>query len=86
MSARTAFRLTVTKGSPGPALFAMPGRVDRVEVADLASGEALLYWEGEPIAAARLARAIRRDLAKLDADGFRAAWLTEATIPAATTG
>ena len=85
MSARTAYRITVTKGAPGPALFAMPGRTDRVEVIELTSGESVLIWEGNATEAARLTRALRRDVAKLDADDFRAAWLTEATMASAGT-
>jgi len=80
MTARLAFSLTTTKGAPGPALLAMPGRVDRVELTDLSSGETLLRWEGPPIEASRLARTLRRDLAKLNVAEFRAAWLTEATL------
>lgn len=77
MSARTAFRLTVIKGSPGPALLALPGRRDRVELVELASGETILMWEGHPLEVARLARTLRRDLATMDADRFRTAWLED---------
>jgi hypothetical protein len=80
VNARTAYKVSVTKGAPGPALFAVPGRIDRVEVVELGSGETVLLWEGEPMEASRLTRALRRDLAKFTADQFREAWLTEATI------
>jgi len=81
VSARTAYRLTVVKGSPGPALLALPGRRDRVELVELASGETVLMWEGHPLEAARLARTIRRDLGTMDADRFRSAWLENAPSP-----
>ena len=80
MNARIAYKVSVTKGAPGPALFAVPGRIDRVELVELASGETVLLWEGEPMEASRLTRALRRDLAKLNPNQFREAWLTEATI------
>lgn len=81
MSARTAYRLTVIKGSPGPALLALPGRRDRVELVELTSGETVLIWEGHPLEVSRLARTIRRDLATMDAERFRAAWLENAVSP-----
>lgn len=84
MSARTAYRLTVVKGSPGPALLALPGRLDRVELVELTSGETVLMWEGHPLEASRLARTLRRDLASMDAERFRAAWLEEAASPPAS--
>jgi hypothetical protein len=83
MSARTDFRLSLHRGSPGPAILALPGRVDRVELVELASGETVLYWEGKPEEARRLTRAIRRDLAKLETDAFRSTWLVDE--PSATT-
>jgi len=75
VSARGAFRLAHTRGGAAPALLADPERVDRVEVVDIATGESVLFWEGSPREAARLARALRRDLERLDPAEFAAAWL-----------
>jgi len=74
--ARTAFSLNVTHGSPGPAILGLPGRIDKVELVELASNETVLFWEGKPIEASRLAKALKRDLRNLSADEFREAWLT----------
>lgn len=74
MKAHRAYELRVTRGGRGPALFSAPDRVDRVEVVEIDSGESLLFWELEPRAASRLARALREDLGRLDADAFIAAW------------
>jgi len=74
MRARRAYELRVTRGGRGPALFSAPDRVDRIEVVEIASGESLLFWELEPRAASRLARALREDLGRLDAEAFITAW------------
>jgi hypothetical protein len=73
MKARTAYRL-VTSGGRGPAFLAPPDRLDRVEVVEIDSGEAVLLWDLPPREAARLARALREDLNRLEADDFLAAW------------
>lgn len=81
MSAADSFRLTVRRGSPGPALLAIPGRVDQVELVDITTGEAVLFWEGTPAEAGRLAKALRRDLRSMNATTFRAAWLEDRGQP-----
>ncbi|MEI6447120.1 MAG: hypothetical protein WCO96_04460 [Actinomycetes bacterium] len=86
MNARRAYRLTVTKGSPGPAVLAVPGRTDKVELIELASGETVLFWEGSPIEARRLSQTLKQDLRKLEADQFRQAWLAEMTGGSASRG
>ena len=73
--ARTSFSLNVTHGSPGPAILGLPGRIDKVELVELASSETVLFWEGKPMEAARLAKALKRDLRNLPAAEFREAWL-----------
>jgi hypothetical protein len=74
MKAHRAYELRITRGGRGPALFAPPDRLDRIEVVEIDSGESLLFWELEPRAASRLARAMREDLGRLDADAFITAW------------
>jgi hypothetical protein len=64
----------VTRGGLTPALLADPGRTDHVEVVDLDSGEVALFWDRPPQAASRLARALRTDLAQLDAEKFLERW------------
>jgi len=51
--------------------------VDKVELFDVASNETVLFWEGKPMEAARLAKALKRDMRKLTADEFRQAWLAQ---------
>lgn len=75
MKANRAFRLIVRRGGLMPAAFADPGRVDHVELVEVASGEALLFWDVPPMRATRLARALRTDLSQLDDAKFRARWL-----------
>jgi len=76
MSAAGAYRLIVTRGGRAPALLADADRVDHVEIVEVASGEVVLFWDLAPQAASRLARAIRADLAALDAEEFLARWST----------
>ncbi len=79
--AQTAFRITVTHGSPGPAILGLPGRIDKVELVELATNETVLFWEGKPMEAARLAKALKRDMRKLTAGQFREAWLSQEEEP-----
>ncbi len=76
MRAKDAYRLIVTRGGRAPALFADPERVDHVEIVEIDTGEAALFWDRPPHAASRLARAIREDLNSLDAEEFFARWST----------
>jgi hypothetical protein len=76
MRATHAFRLILTRGGLAPALLADPGRIDHVEVVEIDSGEVVLFWDRPPQAASRLARAIRADLAQLEAEEFLARWST----------
>ena len=73
MKARTAYRL-VTSGHRGPAFLAPRDRLDRVEIVEIESGESVLLWDLPPREAARLARALREDLNRLEAAQFLAAW------------
>jgi hypothetical protein len=58
-----------------PAALADPGRVDHVEMVELASGEVLLFWDLPPQRASRLVRALRADLSQLDAELFAERWI-----------
>ncbi len=74
MKARASYRLIVKRGGHGPAWLAGPSRVDHVEVVDLESGEAVLFWDLGATPARRLVRALREDLGNLEADEFLTAW------------
>ena len=76
MSATRAYRLIVTRGGLAPALLADPGRVDHVEVVEIDSGEVVLFWDRPPQGASQLARALRADLDRLEAEEFLARWST----------
>jgi hypothetical protein len=72
--ARQSYRLIVSRGSFAPSIFAARDRVDHIEIVEIGSGEAVLFWDLLPREASRMARALRADLAQLDADEFIASW------------
>jgi hypothetical protein len=74
MRANRAYELRVRRGGRGPALLAGPDRVDCVEVVEIASGEVALFWDVAPRQTGRLARALRTDLAQLEAPEFLRRW------------
>ena len=74
--AKQAYRLIVTRGGRAPALLADTTRVDHIEVVEIDSGEAVLFWDRPPQAASKLARALRADMAQLEAQEFMARWAT----------
>ena len=76
MKANRAYRLIVTRAGRAPALLADAERVDHIELVELDGGEVVLFWDLPPHAASRLARAMREELAQLDADEFIARWST----------
>ncbi|HEV2997896.1 MAG TPA: hypothetical protein VGX16_02230 [Solirubrobacteraceae bacterium] len=76
MRANRAYRLIVRRAGWAPALLADPGRVDHVEVVDVESGEVVLFWDCSPQVAARRTRALRADLAALQAEEFIDRWST----------
>jgi hypothetical protein len=76
MRAKDAYRLIVTRGGRAPALLADVGRVDHIELVEIDSGEVVLLWDLPPHDASRRARALREELAQLDAAEFLARWST----------
>jgi hypothetical protein len=74
MKANRAFHLIVSRDSYEPAFLADPERVDRVELVSIDDGEVVLYWELPAKDATKLHRALRTDLAQLDAVEFIAKW------------
>jgi hypothetical protein len=76
MKAAHAYRLIVKRGSWMPAMFADTGRLDHIEVVEIDSGEVVLFWDCPPQTATRMARALRSDLAQLDAAELLERWST----------
>jgi hypothetical protein len=76
MKANRAYRLIVSRAGRAPALLADVERVDHIEVVEIDSGEVVLFWDRPPHAASRLARALREELAQLEAEEFIARWST----------
>ena len=76
MKAKHAYHLIVTRGGLTPAPLADPARVDHIEVVEIGSGEVVLFWDRAPQQASKLARALRAELAQLEAEEFMAHWST----------
>ena len=74
MKANREYELSVRKAGRGPAVLRGPGGADHVEVLEIATGEIALFWDTEPATTGRLARALRADLASLDAAEFLEKW------------
>jgi hypothetical protein len=74
MKANRAYELTVRRGGRAPALLASPDRLDTVEVIEIDTGEVALFWDTTAAQTGRLARALKADLAQLDADEFITRW------------
>jgi hypothetical protein len=71
--ANRAFDLLVRKGGRAPAVID-PDRVDHIEVVSIDDGEVVLFWDLMPHQTGRMARALRADLAQLEADDFLTKW------------
>jgi hypothetical protein len=76
MKANRAYRLIVTREGRTPAMLADPDRIDHIEVVEIDGGEVILFWDRPAHAASKLARALRADLAQLEAEEFLARWST----------
>jgi hypothetical protein len=48
--------------------------LEQVEVLEIDTGEVVLFWDTRPRDTGKLARALRADLAQLEADEFLAKW------------
>ena len=70
MRANRAYRLIVRRGGVLP----RRSRTDRIEVVEVETMEAVLFWELPHREAARVARRLRSHLAQMDADHFMAVW------------
>ena len=74
MKANREYELIVRRGGRGPAALADPDRVDQVEIVEIASGEVALFWDTAPTQTRRLSRALKTDLAQLEAEDFVRRW------------
>jgi hypothetical protein len=74
MRANRAYDLIVTRSGRAPAWLAGSERIDHIEVVAIDSGEVVLFWDLPAPKATRLARALREDLNRLQADEFLTAW------------
>jgi hypothetical protein len=74
MKANRAYELTVRRAGRGPAALADPQRVDQVEIVEIVTGEVVLFWDTAPAQTGRLSRALKADLAQMDAGAFLRRW------------
>jgi hypothetical protein len=54
--------------------FRSSGRLEHLEVIEIETGEVVLFWDTRPRDTGKLARALRGDLAQLEAAEFLAKW------------
>ena len=73
MKANREYELRVRKSGRGPGLLRGAG-ADHIEVVEIATGEVVLFWDTLPGDSGKLARALRADLAQLEADAFLTKW------------
>ena len=64
MKANRAYDLLVTRG----------GAFDHIEIVEIASLEVVLFWDLLPNQTGRMSRALKADLAQLDAEEFLDKW------------
>ena len=74
MKANREYELIVRRGGLAPAPLAGPERVDQVEIVEIATGEVALFWDTAPAQTRRLSRALKADLAQLEAGDFVRRW------------
>ncbi len=74
MKARDAYRVLHTRSGRAPAPLADLARSDLIEVVEVASGEVVLFWEEPARDAARRARRLREDIARLEVEDFLQRW------------
>jgi hypothetical protein len=64
MKANRAYDLIVTRG----------GAFDHIEIVEIASLEVVLFWDLLPTQTGRMSRALKTDLAQMDAEEFLDKW------------
>ena len=64
MKANRAYDLLVTRG----------GDFDHIEIVEIASLEVVLFWDLLPNQTGRMSRALKADMAQLEADEFIEKW------------
>ncbi len=74
MKANRAYHLIHTRGNLRPALIAGDERLDLIEVVSVDDGEVALFWELPARPATKVLRALRTDLASLEAEEFIDRW------------
>jgi hypothetical protein len=74
VKANRAYQLIVHRRGRGPALLRSPDQSDHIEVVEIDSGEVVLFWDTTPAQTGHLSRALKADLAGLDAEAFMARW------------
>ena len=74
MKANREYELIVRRGGRAPAALADTDRVDQVEIVEVATGEVALFWDTLPSQTRRLSRALKADLAQLEAAEFMRRW------------
>ena len=74
MRANREYELLVRRGGRAPAALAGPERSDQVEIVEIATGEVVLFWDTAPAQTGRLSRALKADLAQLEAGDFLRRW------------
>jgi hypothetical protein len=74
VKANRAFELKVHRAGRGPAVLRSADDPDHVEVVEVDSGEVVLFWDTAPAQTGRLSRALKADLAQLEAREFLARW------------
>jgi hypothetical protein len=72
--ANREYELLVRRAGRAPAALAGPDRTDQVEIVEIATGEVVLFWDTTPAQTGRLSRALKTDLAQLEADDFLRRW------------
>jgi hypothetical protein len=81
VKANRAYHLIVSRERLEPAFLAAPEREDRIEIVSIDDGEVVLFWELPAKPAAKLLKALRADLAGLDAHEFIARWNDSDPVP-----
>lgn len=81
MKANREYRLLHHATGRAPARFAAPSRVDSVEIVEVASNEVVLFWDVRARDVPGMLRALRADMAQLDAQEFLARWSAVAGWP-----